>query len=144
MPKCVHSNASAAPPVQRLVLPVPPSANRFYRFDRGTAHVSTEGRQYKREVAITCLSAGVRMICGVDVVLRLVWYRARRSGDVDNRLKQSLDAMQGHLYFSDAQIADLRIERHEDKQRPRLEVLIAKAGTPEARQILTCDFGGAR
>jgi len=140
----VHSSTVVAPPVQRLVLPVPPSTNRFYRFDRGNTHISTEGRLYKREVATMCFAAGVRMIYDGDVVLRLVWYRERRSGDVDNRLKQCLDALQGHLYGDDGQIADLRIERHEDKNKPRLEVLIARAGTPEARQILTCEFGGAR
>lgn len=134
-------NPSDAPPVQRLVLPVPPSANRYWRHDRGVTHLSEEARTYRRDVAAVAQRTGATIVTG-DVVLRMIWCRARRQGDLDNRLKQALDAMQGLLFVSDAAISEIRFCRCEDKNHPRLEVLIARAGTPEARQILTIDIGG--
>lgn len=142
MPERAYFKPSVAPPVQRLVLPVPPSANRYWRFDRGTIHIAKDGVSYKREVEEIAARASLVQLEG-DVVVRLVWYRARRAGDLDNRLKQCLDALQGVFFANDAQIAELRFRRCEDPARPRLEVLVARAGTSEARQILSLEMGGA-
>lgn len=133
---------SVPPPVQRLVVSVPPSANRFYRFDRGVTHISSEGRRYKSDVAAACVRGRVEPYVGCDVVLRITWFREARRGDLDNRLKQCLDAFQEHLYVNDNQISEIRLARREDKSNPRLEVLIARAGTPEADQILAVRLAG--
>ncbi|MCC6641781.1 MAG: RusA family crossover junction endodeoxyribonuclease [Deltaproteobacteria bacterium] len=131
--------------VQRLVVPVPPSSNRYWRVDKGVTHLSAEARDYRRTVARACAEKRLQCVDDGDVVLRLVWYRAARRGDLDNRLKQFLDAAQGHLWKTDAQISEIRFRRCEDKQNPRLEVLMARDGTPEAEQLLAVRMtGGTR
>lgn len=119
-----------------IVIPAPPSANRYWRHDRGSIHVSTEGKQYRAEVAVVCAQRRVTPLDG-DVVIHLTWYRKAKRGDLDNRLKQALDALQGHLYANDSQIAEIRLRRREDKRNPRLEVAVALDGTPEAEHLLS-------
>lgn len=73
-----------------------------------------------------------------DVVLRMTWFRKAKRGDLDNRLKQVLDALQGQLYANDSQIVEIRFRRREDKADPRLEVECAVDGTIAA-EILMCE-----
>lgn len=109
------------PPVK--VLPYPPSANTCWRQWRGRTLVSAEYRNFKRRVALlwgrpTPLDGPL----GVEVLL----YRPRRIGDLDNRLKPLLDALNGLAWHDDAQIARLLVERHEDKLNPRAEVRVSR------------------
>jgi Holliday junction resolvase RusA-like endonuclease len=108
-----------------LTLPVPPSANRYWRRAGTHLHLSADAVAYRRDVANRCRLAKVKPLIG-DVSLAVVWYRARKSGDTGNRLKQLEDALQGHAYLNDNQIAELHIVRRDtDRSHPRVEVRIA-------------------
>lgn len=76
----------------KLTLPAPPSANRYWRNVRGRMVLSREAKDYKRAVGI--LAAHLTPTTKPVAVL-LDWYRGRKAGDLDNRLKQSLDATRG-------------------------------------------------
>jgi Holliday junction resolvase RusA-like endonuclease len=51
-------------------------------------------------------------------------YRPRRRGELDNIQKVLLDSLTGVVYRDDEQIAELHAYRHEDKQKPRVEVTV--------------------
>lgn len=107
--------------IMKLTLPVPPSANRYWRLAKGRMIVSEEARKYKEDAAWLAKSAGAEMITGnVAVTLRV--YRAVKRGDTDNFLKVTLDSLQGVLYRNDNQIVRIVAERYDDKRNPRVEV----------------------
>lgn len=102
-----------------LTLPEPPSANRYWRVARGRPYLSAEARAYKLEVRALALRGGVRGVPfpkGQAVAVTLLWYRSRRAGDLDNRAKVALDALNGILWADDQQIVELHLFRHD---RPR-------------------------
>ena len=118
--------AVVAPPqlaAQSIVLPVPPSANRYWRHYAGRTVVSAGARAYKAGVALVAQHAGMRPFAG-PVAVYLHVYRARKAGDLDNSAKVLLDALQGVAYNDDAQIVELHLYRHDDKANPRVEVEI--------------------
>ena len=115
-------------------LPVPPSANHYWR-DRayqprnGKAIVqryrTKAARQFVEDVQALVRGAGYLPIQRPHaVVVRIKWYREARRGDLDNRLKVLLDSLQGVLYENDAQIVGIHAERFEDKADPRVEVMV--------------------
>lgn len=123
----VHPQREAPRPVaQSIVLPLPPSANRYWRSYRGRVTVSEDAKTYKRGVAMAATHAGFRpYTCAVAV--RLHVYRARKAGDLDNFAKVTLDALRGIAYNDDDQIVELHLWRHDDKNNPRIEVEIREA-----------------
>jgi crossover junction endodeoxyribonuclease RusA len=106
-----------------VVLPYPPSANRLWRVRQGFPRLSQEGKQFKHDAAILALAAGVPKFTG-PVTMTIVVFRPLRRGDLDNRVKATLDALQGVAYVDDEQVAELHAYRREDKARPRIEVTI--------------------
>lgn len=107
-----------------LTLPLPPSANRYWRSSGGRVYVSTEAKDYKAHVAQLC---NVRQIepltCDVQVVLDV--YRARKAGDLDNWIKVALDSLNGYCYLDDKQIIGINAHRFDDKANPRIEILVS-------------------
>lgn len=87
--------------------------------------VSDEAKQYKQTVAQI---ASLPALIYSDIAVTVKFFRARRSGDLDNRLKPLLDAMQKVIYFSDSQIVEIHAYRLEDPKRPRVEVEITALG----------------
>ncbi|HEV8177156.1 MAG TPA: RusA family crossover junction endodeoxyribonuclease [Gemmatimonadales bacterium] len=121
----------------RLTLPVPPSANRWWRSVGPRVLLSREARDYKQTVATLLMVAKVKMIAPPERVrIRIVWYRARKSGDLDKRLGILLDGLQGQAYANDSQIVELSARREEDPDNPRMEVEItAMPGVIEERHL---------
>lgn len=117
-----------------LILPLPISANRYWRQSGTRLYVSAEAIAYRKQVEaiisvlpIDCQNEG-------DVRLRLHFYRARKSGDLDNRIKPFLDSLQGLLYKDDKQIQKLDCERFDDKLNPRVEIwILPKEGESQER-----------
>jgi crossover junction endodeoxyribonuclease RusA len=104
-----------------LTLPWPPSANVYWRYDRGHVHRSIVADQYRTAVGWACNAAQVSPLTGnVRVTIHL--YRPAKRGDTDNFLKQLLDALQGFAYADDKQIVEIHAYRHDDKNHPRVEV----------------------
>jgi len=92
-------------------MPVVQSANRIVR--RG------QGRVYKTALASADVTAAALRFGRVDpirddVAVRIVWVRERRAGDVDNRVKATLDTLKGIAFTDDAQVARLSVERSDD------------------------------
>lgn len=102
-----------------LKLPVPPSANRYWRNFNGRTVVSAEASAYKSEVGWLC--AQVQPFTG-DVAVSVTVYRERKAGDLDNYLKVLLDALKGILYPDDKAVVEIQAYREDDKNDPRVMV----------------------
>jgi crossover junction endodeoxyribonuclease RusA len=113
-----------------LILPYPPSANRYWRIFRGRAVPSAEAALYKRLVWAVARSSGMSDPTTAPVALALIlrpvrpldgdkrerlqgpgWHLSVRCIDLDNALKVALDALQGIAYANDKQVMRIRIER---------------------------------
>jgi Holliday junction resolvase RusA-like endonuclease len=57
-----------------------------------------------------------------DCVLTLRVYRPRKVGDLDNRQKVLIDALNELVYLDDKQVVEIHSYRHDDKKNPRVEV----------------------
>ena len=111
--------------VQGLVLPVPPSANRWWRRSGTHMYKSTEARDYQTYVNRLARSLGIRMIRRPAVVaFQVTWHRDKRMGDLDKRLGIVLDALQGVVYENDSQIVEIHAKRVDSKENPRIEVTV--------------------
>lgn len=114
----------------RLTLPYPPSANVYWRMakNRRTGYPmmvkSAAANRYIAAVADICDPLGIKPIKGDVVVSSLRVYRPQRSGDLDNRIKVTLDALEGFAYVDDMQVVELHAYRHDDKDNPRVELEI--------------------
>jgi crossover junction endodeoxyribonuclease RusA len=122
---CVREQKTVS--VTLLTLPLPPSANRYWRVGRNHAYVSAEARSYKTAVRAILWQAGVRPQLGpVSVTIRV--YRKRHAGDLDNFLKVTLDALQGAAFENDSQVTQIVASLESvDKAHPRVEVIVAQA-----------------
>lgn len=110
-----------------FVLPVPERVNAIWRQWNGRTLSSKRHRQDK--AIAPARFAGIVPLDG-DVAVRLVWVRAQRKGDVDGRIKATLDLLKGVAYWDDAQVAELKIVRVDDGSPARMEVFVWPAATP--------------
>lgn len=111
--------------IQTVTLPMPPSANRMWVTNRrtGTKFRTPEYLTFVKLAQMEALQTGLQPVAGpVEVTLHI--YRARRSGDIDNRIKCTLDALNRYAYFDDGQITDLHVHLRDDPGNPRVEVTI--------------------
>lgn len=129
-PVTLESNAGAlgidvAPPLaaQSIVLALPPSANRYWRYGPNGVHVSEEAENYKAGVKWKALHQHMQPMAG-NVAVYVNVYRAQKRGDLDNYAKVLCDALKGIAYQDDAQIVELHMWRHDDRDNPRAEVEI--------------------
>lgn len=121
----------------KLTLPEPPSSNRYWRNWRGRMVKSAEGRAYCALVATLCDAPPQRCKGGrsddrggpllLPLAVSIRWFRRARRGDLDNRAKVVLDALQGIAYANDSQIVELHMFRHDDRDNPRVEVTVEAA-----------------
>lgn len=109
----------------RITLSEPPSANRYWRVVNGRPIVSHLARLYKAAAALSALAQGIRTPITEPCAVTLRWFRSRKSGDLDNRIKIVLDSLQGVLYVCDSQIVELHAYRADDKSNPRVEITLS-------------------
>ncbi len=114
-------------PTLYLTIPLPPSANRYWRMWNNRVVMSTEARKFKQSVAL--MYARTQPIDG-DVAVTLKVYRERRAGDLDNFLKVALDSLKGIAFNDDKQVKEIAASLHDDKHNPRVEVTI------ESREVM--------
>ena len=95
-----------------VTLPYPPSANRYWRVNRtGKPYRSAEAAAYIEAVGWECAARGLTDPLLETVSVRLAYHHAPgRRIDLDNGLKQILDALQGYAYSDDKQIVHLEAE----------------------------------
>lgn len=109
-----------------VTLPWPPSLNKMYKHSRFGVRLSAAATSYKAEVHSILRSKGHTQPTAEPCTLTIHQYRPRNAGDVDNYTKVLADALQGHLYENDKQIAELHIYQHTDKQNPRIEITVTR------------------
>jgi Holliday junction resolvase RusA-like endonuclease len=104
-------------------IPVIGSANRTWRKGRQRTYLADDART-DRTNALCRLP--VAMLAG-ELDVAITWYREKRQGDVDNRIKPTLDLLRGIAYRDDSSVAKVSIIRVDDPQQAaRLEVRIAQ------------------
>lgn len=112
------------PVAQSVILPLPPSVNHYYvNTGRGGRALSQEARNYKAAAELAVYRAHLVRYTG-PVAVTLHVYRERKAGDLDNRVKLTLDSLNGHTWTDDAQVVELHAYRHDDAVNPRVEVEI--------------------
>lgn len=97
-------------------LPYPPSANRLWANFRGHVVKTAEAREYSKTCAELVRLAGGKLT-EKAVVVNILVERPRRVGDLDNRLRAVLDALNGLVYSDDDQVVGIvatRIDRPGD------------------------------
>ena len=105
-----------------LTMPSPGSANRHSRTGKGRVYKPKAVREY--QTAAGWAMASCPKIMG-DVSVDVTWYRERRVGDVDNKLKPLLDALKDVAFGDDAKVAALSIRRIDSPEmRPCMVVSI--------------------
>lgn len=112
-----------------LVLPLPVSANRYWRHYRGITTRSSEAKEYIEAVQWICKAAGVEPLTG-DIRTIVHIYRDNARRDLNNCTKVLYDALQGFCYLDDNQICEERHIRDYDARNPRAVVFIAADGAP--------------
>jgi crossover junction endodeoxyribonuclease RusA len=111
----------------KLTLPFPPSANHMIHKGNGRRYRSKAYKQFLSEVFWIVRGEGVELVEG-DIAITLHVYRKMKRGDLDNRIKPTLDALNGVVYNDDKQIVEIHAYRHDDKNNPRVEVVIESKG----------------
>jgi crossover junction endodeoxyribonuclease RusA len=111
-------------------LPLPPSANLYWRIWRGRAVVSNEARAYKQHAALAAKAQGLRPFRNGDVIVSIRIFRPTKRGDLDNRIKVLLDALRGVAYRDDSQVVGLQAVQFEDAENPRVEMGIVRSNAP--------------
>jgi crossover junction endodeoxyribonuclease RusA len=113
-------------PVRHLELTMPPSSNRYWRIgNHGRLYRSDAAEEYMDDCGLLARQQKFGEPIEGNVAISMKFYRARKSGDLDNRIKVLLDALQGIAYADDKQVTELHAYRFDDAKNPRVEVEIA-------------------
>lgn len=95
-----------------IILPLPPSANLYWRNYRGRMVVSTEATQYKADVAKLARLRDVECIGTGAVRVTMHMHFSTVAADLDNRIKVALDAMNGVFFTDDKQVTEIHAYKH--------------------------------
>ena len=108
----------------KITLPLPPSANAYWRHVGSRVLLSKSAREYRAacEFASAVQWKGVPLAGRVRIHADVFFGDLR--GDLDNRAKQLLDGIRGRVYEDDKQVWDLRLVRHLDRDNPRVELTV--------------------
>lgn len=111
----------------RLVLPWPPSVNRYWRSVKGRVLIADDGRKYRAAVVAHVLTSRAVPLGAHPVVVTIdAYYPDRRRRDIDNVLKAPLDALTAAgMWEDDSQVQALSIRKAGiDQGNPRLEITV--------------------
>lgn len=109
-----------------LILPYPPSNNRYYRHGNGRTYIGEEGEIYRLEVLARRPRTGWPLPGRLRVEID-VFPKKGPTIDLDNIPKAVLDALQhAKIFPNDSAIDDLRIRRHGKVEIPYLRVMLAE------------------
>jgi crossover junction endodeoxyribonuclease RusA len=109
---------------QGMILPFPPTLNTMYPTGKnGRRYLSSKGEAFKNDVAIYfAQNRPIKFTGELRVYIEL--YRPRKIGDIDNFCKPILDSLKGYCFEDDKQVVELHVKRFDDKDNPRVEVVI--------------------
>ena len=116
-----------------VILPEPPSANKYLRQHGPVTYKTREAKAYCELVAVLTAqfrSNGEPSFPTGDLFVSVIWHRGRKAGDLGERTKVLYDALQGSIYADDKQIVHderWRCDAHEviPKGHVRVEVRAA-------------------
>lgn len=109
-----------------LLLPFPPSVNHYWRRNGKTVFISKAGKAFRANVqAAVWEQAGKPKPLAGRLAIELVLYRGdKRSYDVDNYAKSTLDSLaSAGVFVDDSQVDEITIRRGE-LDRPRGSMLV--------------------
>jgi len=110
-----------------IVLPWPPSANKYWRYVGGRVLVSQEAKDYKSIVYGIFLESKLKTIHSRISVCIYLYPPDKRKFDIDNRIKVLADALEYAGFFeNDSQIDKLYVERRESKTGGEVCVTISQ------------------
>ena len=109
------------------VIPIPPSANRYWMVAHNRMVDTTEAKNYKQQLFYK-LSPMIDEPMRGDVCVNMTVFRPSRRGDLDNYNKVLFDALQGIVYLNDSQIVEIHTFREDDKHNPRVNLLVYEIG----------------
>lgn len=116
--------------ITSYILPLPPSANTYWRNVKGRTLVSREARDYKKEVGLLAKRLGMRVLTG-DVRLTIHVGFPTRRGDLSNRIKVLEDALIGVGYEDDKQIVAINAMKILAPGNPHVVVILAGEAVKE-------------
>jgi len=100
-----------------VLLPYPPSANRYIRRTARGCYRTAEADRYRATARSLAISGGAYCLAGNVVVVATLMPKSTRKGvasktrlDIDNCVKVAADALQGVCYEDDSQIVRLTIQ----------------------------------
>lgn len=113
-----------------ILLGEPKSTGAIYKITCrgrfGTYYVSQEGKavkaSYLKQVAEQWKQE--KILEPVSITIDL-YFGTKRQCDIDNFHKLSLDSLTGTVWEDDSQIQKMIVEKHYDKENPRIEIVIA-------------------
>jgi len=110
----------------QMVLPMPPSINHYYGSGKnGIRYLKKPAKVFRHEVAVIAHKGSSRGVFGNARLAMRVDLHFGNGGDLDNRLKGLLDALEyAEVFENDRQIDDLRIVRGHRVVGGRCEVKI--------------------
>ena len=113
----------------RLDVPEPPSVNHYYAVVRGRKILSAAGRAYKKAVQTIYFKEFRTVKVAIPdgpVAVQYVWTRGRKSGDLLNREKALMDALNGLAFTDDSQIIECHAYRRDEKGVPGVVVVVSR------------------
>ena len=111
-----------------LTLPVPPSVNRIWRRGKyGNVYLAPSVEVFYAKARKAAVEAKVHRVpfpAGVPVKVTMKWYRATKTGDLDNRTKIVADSLNGIVWADDSQIVEWHLYRYESPKKGRVDLTI--------------------
>lgn len=100
----------------------PISVNQLYT---GRRFLSPRGKAIKEDYHYQIYQQykGKKLEGDIKVVLN-VYFRSKKTSDLDNVLKATLDSLTGSLWKDDRQITEIVAYKKQDKDNPRIEIII--------------------
>ena len=82
-----------------------------------------EYKEYMADIKLVCTAHNVKPLEG-RLRFTMKAYRPRKTGDLLNLPKLICDALNGAAYLDDEQIIEAHCYRYDDKDDPRIELII--------------------
>lgn len=96
-------------------LPEAPSINTYYRVYGSRVVLSKKGNEFK--ASVKAAAKEIPVLNG-NIEIWILWVRNRKSGDLDNRAKPIIDALQGIAYENDKQVKKIHLVLTEKEETP--------------------------
>lgn len=115
-------------PTYKIILPWPPSNNRYYRHNRGRTHISAEGKDYREKVTKIIKDSMLDIGLATPVIIRIECFMPdRRRRDLDNLQKASFDALtKSGFWLDDHQVNYYSVRKMPVVKGGRLELTITE------------------